>query len=355
MKKKMPKILKLCLFLCFLGIFSGGLLAIVNEFTEKIVEQNKIKAELQEVIDMGIIEESLILVENIQNEAIKKMYRGENIEKIPCYIFVVEDKNSFTTVKTIIVIEITTEKVLNIKVTPGSTSHGKDDLMAESSFGIVGENISSINEKFETITGATESSKSVRRSLEAVLNELSLMSGKAVFKELKQCLPEVNNYEYTFIIDDKEVTLLFKYNESSKKFEYLKTLSGEIKQEVIKECEAIASMNFPTEYIKNVYNDASGTILTIVTDKGFKGTMVAEVKIYNKRIISFTLKESNENYHRNPNYTYEGNVEDYIFEQYSLGIKDTIVTGATITSKAINHMLLMAESYISSLGGTNNG
>ena len=352
---KIPKILKLSLFLCLLGIFSGGILSLVNEFTEKIVEQNKIKAELKEVLSSGVEEESLLLVENVKNSAIKKMYRAQTTDAIPCYVFVVEDKNPFTTVKTIIVVEITTEKILNIKVSPGSTSHNKDNLMEESNFGVIGENIASFNEKFQIVTGATDSSKSVKRCLEAVYNELSMMTGKATFKALKQCLPEITNYEYTFVIEDKEVTLLLKYNESNKTFEYLKTLSGEIKEEVIDECKALAIMNFPTEYIKNVYNDASGTLLTIVTDKGYKGTIVAEVKIYNKRIIDFTLKESNENYHRNPNYTYEGNVEDYIFEQYSLGIKDTIVTGATVTSLAINHLLLMAEHYIASLGGTNNG
>ena len=37
---KMPKIIKFSLFLCLLGIFSGGLLALVNEYNEKIVEEN---------------------------------------------------------------------------------------------------------------------------------------------------------------------------------------------------------------------------------------------------------------------------------------------------------------------------
>ena len=46
-------------------------------------------------------------------------------------------------------------------------------------------------------------------------------------------------------------------------------------------------------------------------------------------------------------------ITDYIL--YSLGIKDTIVTGATVTSKAINYMLALAEEYISSLGGVKNG
>lgn len=352
---KMPKIIKFSLFLCLLGIFSGGLLALVNEYTEKIVEENKIKAELKEVLNSGVLEESLTLVEDVKNESIKKMYRALTTESIPCYVFVVEDKNAFTTVKTIIVVEITTEKVLNIKISPGSTSHNKDDLVESSDFGMIGENIASFEEKFQIVTGATESSKSIKRCLKAVYDELSKISGKATFKELKQCLPEINNYEYTFVIDEKDVTLLLKYNESNKNFEYIKTLSGEIKEEAIEECKAIAIMNFPTEYIKNVYTDATGTVLTVVTDKGFKGTMVAEMKIYNNRIISFVLKESNENYYRNPNYTYDGNVEDYIFEQYSLGIKDTIVTGATVTSKAINHLLLMGENYIKSLGGTNNG
>ena len=259
-KRKMPKILRFSLFLCLLGIFSGGILAVVNEFTEKKLEENKIKAEQKLIVASGVEKESLIIVENVKNEAIKKLYRAVTLEKIPCYVFVVEDKNAFTVVKTIVVIEITTEKIMNIKVADGSTSHEKDDLVENSDFGMIGENLSSLDEKFQIVTGASETSKSIKKCLEIVYNELSMMTGKATFKELKQCLPEINNYEYTFVINQQEVILLLKYNESNKSFEYLKTISGEIKGEVIDECKAIAIMNFPTEYIKNVYNDATGTI-----------------------------------------------------------------------------------------------
>ena len=33
---KIPKILKLSLFLCLLGIFSGGILSLVNEFKRRL-------------------------------------------------------------------------------------------------------------------------------------------------------------------------------------------------------------------------------------------------------------------------------------------------------------------------------
>ncbi len=353
--KKMPKILKFSLFLCFLGIFSGGLLALVNNFTQNIIEENEKKAAYKEIINAGIEENSLIKTEDIQNEAIKELYRAQTTDKIPCYVFVVRDINAFTNVKTIVVVEITTEKVLNIKISPGSTSHDKDSLFENNGFGIVGENLTALEEKFQIVSGASETSKSIKNCLNAVYNELSIMSGKATFKELKQRLPEINHFEYTYIIDEQEVSLLLNLNESTKTFEYVKTISGTIKEEAIVECLALANMNFPKEYIKTVYEDAKGTTLTIVTDRGFKGTIVAEIMIYNNKIRSFVLKESNENYHRNPNYQEKGNVEDKIFKEYDLGSKDYTVTGATVTSKAINQLLLMADQYIKSLGGTNNG
>ena len=354
-KNKMPNVLKFSLFLCILGILSGGLLSLVNNVTKKRIEENEIKKEFSEIAEVGVEVDSLLEITDIHQVAIDKMFRATSLDGVPSYVFVVTDTNQFTSVKVIVLIEITTEKILNIKVLPGASTHGYDSQLESSDFGMVGKPLENIDDNFQIVTGATTSSGSVKNCLKVIEKELSLISGKPVFKELKQKLPEIYNFEYTFEVDNKDITLLLKLNESTKNFEYVDSVTGIVKEETIDEYLALANMNFPTNYIKNVYNDATGTILTIVTDKGYKGEMVSEIKIYNNRIISFVLKSSNENYHRNPNYTYDGNVEDYIFEQYSLGIKDTIVTGATITSKAINYMLALAEEYISSLGGVKNG
>lgn len=356
--KKFPEIIKLSLFLCLLGVFSGGLLALVNEYTEKVIDENAQKAVFEEIKSVGIVEESLSKIEEIHTDEIQAIYRAQTTDKVSCYVFVAEAENAFTTVKTIIIVESESKKVRNIKVLPSSTTHGKDELLENSDFGMIGQNIDSLNDNFKVVTQASISSGSVKECLLAVYNELSMIIGNIVFESVKQCLPKINNYEYTFEVDDEKVTLLLQYNENTKKFEYLETLLGKIKDDAIDECLGLANVNFPKEYIKTVYNDANGTVLTVVTDKGYKGVMVAEIKINNdNKIIGFTLKESQETYEseKNDKYTYEEKVEDIIFKDYLLGIKDKEVTGATVTSKAINQLLLMAENYISSLGGTRNG
>ena len=100
--------------------------------------------------------------------------------------------------------------------------------------------------------------------------------------------------------------------------------------------------------------DAQGIKITVITDKGNFGEMIAEFRVMNGRIISIDIKASNEQYHNNPDYTYDGDVEDYIMNQYELGIKNVIVTGATSTSKAINYMISLVEEYISSIGAGGN-
>lgn len=350
---KMPKVLKLSLFLLVLGILAGGLLAIVNDFTKDIISKNELDNYYSELVSLGIRSESIKEMEVEKEEGIDNIYRANTNDNLPCYVFVVHDENSYTMVKTIVLIEVATEKILNIKVSSGATTHNFDAKFINNDFGVVGSEVNEFESKFEIVTGATASSNSVKKCIKLVEKQLSLFEGKAQFKSYVQCLPNYTNFEYTFNKNNEDITLLLKYNEGTKTFEYINTVLGNASDEDIVECVALANINLPTNCIKNVYNDATGSKLTIVTNKGFKGEIVAEVKIYNNQIISFELKTSNENYQYNSDYTYEGKVEDYIFEQYALGIKNTIVTGATVTSKAINYLLSIADDYINSLGGTN--
>lgn len=346
---KMPKILKLSLFLLTLGILSGGLLAIVNEFTKDIILKNELDKYYSELVSLGVKSESIKEMEVEKEEGIEHIYRANTNDNLPCYVFVIYDKNSYTTVKTIVLIEITTEKILNIKVSAGATTHNFDVKFINNDFGVVGSKVNEFATKFEIVTGATVSSNSVKKSIKLVEKQLLSFEGKMQFKTYVQCLPNYTHFEYTFNKNNEDIILLLKYNESTKTFKYVNTLLGEVLDEDISECVALANINLPTNCIKNVYNDANGSKLTIVTDKGFKGEIVAEVKIYNNQIISFEIKTSNENYQYNSEYIYEGKVEDYIFEQYDLGSKNTIVTGATVTSKAINYLLSIADNYINSL------
>ncbi|MBQ8293266.1 MAG: FMN-binding protein [Bacilli bacterium] len=351
-EKNMPKTLKLSLFLLILGMISGGLLAVVNNYTKDIIEQNALNEAYRDIIDVGIIAESIKEVETSKEEGIEKIYRGNNLDNIPCYIFVVNDKNAYTTVKTIIVVEVVSEKIVGMKVLPGATTHNFDNKFVDNDFGVVGESIYDSSKYFEVVTGATASSNSVKNCLTKVEQQIALMGGKIVIKSYSQRLPEYTNFEYVFEIRGTKVSLLLEYNDGNKTFKYLNTLNGNLTDDEISECVALAQSKMPTNIIRNVYKDSTGTTLTLVTDKGYMGEIVAEAKIYNNQIVSFKLISSKENYHKNPDYTYDGNVEDYIFEQYSLGIKNTVVTGATVTSKAINYLLLLADEYINSLGGT---
>lgn len=346
------KILKLSLFLLVLGIISGGLLSLVNNFTKDKIAKNELDNYYADIVALGIKSDSIKEMEIDKEEGIDTIYRANTIDDIPCYVFLTHNSNPYTTVNTIILVEIATENILNIKVSPGATTHNLDDKFINNTFGVIGSSIEDAEDNFEIVTRATASSNSVKNCIRLVKNQLSLFEGKAQVKSYVQCLPEYTNFEYTFTKNNQEVTLLLKYNESSKTFEYIDIISGNASEENVAEFIALANITSPTNCIKSIYTDPNGSRLTIVTDKGFKGEIIAEVKVYNNRVIAFELKTSNENYQYNSDYTYEGKVEDYIFEQYSLGIKNQIVTGATVTSKAINYILEIADSYIDSLGGT---
>ena len=350
------KIIKSCVFLCILGLLCGSLIGFVNELTKDKIGESEYNKSFEEVIKSGITKESIKELE-IDNkvEGITNVYRGLSIDGIPCYAFNVENKNEYTTVKVIIVIEIATEDILNVRVLPGSTTHQYDNKMSESKFGVAGLPIYDFEQHFEIVTGATSSSNSVKKCLEAVKQQIAQLGSNVTFKELEQRIPDINMFEYTFETENGELTLLLKYLETTATFEYVKTITEEeVSKEIIEESIAIANINKPKNWIKNASTDAQGIKITVITDKGNFGEMIAEFRVMNGRIISIDIKASNEQYHNNPDYTYDGDVEDYIMNQYELGIKNVIVTGATSTSKAINYMISLVEEYISSIGAGGN-
>lgn len=348
------KIIKSCIFLCVLGLLCGSLIGFVNELTEDKISESEYNKSFEEVIKSGITKDSIkeLEVEN-KVEGINKVYRGLSIDGIPCYAFSAENKNEYTNVKVIIVIEIATEYILNVRVLPGSTTHQYDNKMSESKFGVAGMPIYDFEQNFEIVTGATSSSNSVKKCLEAVKQQVASLGSTVSFKKIVQRMPDINMFEYTFETKNGEMTLLLKYLEATATFEYVETLSEEeVANEIIEESIAIANINKPKNWIKNASTDSQGIKITVVTDKGNFGDIIAEFRVNHGKIISIDIKSSNEQYHNNPDYSYNGDVEDYIMSQYVLGIKNVIVTGATSTSKAINFMISLVEAYVSSIGGS---
>ena len=347
------KIVKSCIFLCVLGLLCGSLIGFVNELTKDRISESEYNKSFEEVIKSGITKDSIKELE-VDNkvEGINKIYRGLSIDDVPCYAFMVENTNEYTTVQVIVVIEIATEDILNVRVLSGSTTHQYDNKMSESKFGVAGLPIYDFEENFEVVTGATSSSNSVKKCLESVKKQVAELGSNVTFKKLEQRIPNINMFEYTFETEKGELILLLKYLETTSTFEYVQTITeGEVQKETIEEAIAIANINKPKNWIKNASTDAQGIKITVVTDKGNFGEIIAEFRVTNGKIIAIDIKTSNEQYHKNPDYTYDGDVEDYIISQYELGIKNVIVTGATATSKAINYMISLVEAYVSSTGG----
>ncbi len=346
------KKVKSILFFAILLIISLGLIYLANYFTAPIIEKNFLRVEYADIIDAGLAFETIEEIEfDLLEEGVNGIYRGKDKNGISCLAFDVTNQNQYALMRMIIVIDEATERVLNIHIL-NDVSHNYKDYFPDYNFGVLNTPISDVNDNFIIVSHATISSTSVKKCLLQVDKQLSLMGGKIVFKELKQNLPDYLNFEYTFVKEEQEVTLLLEYIEGSKTFKYLDTLSEKfLSNEEIQLFLNVANINLPTNWIRNVSVEPDGTRLTIVTDKGFKGEIVAEVKINNKRVVSFELKTMNETYENSPNYTLEEDLKDYLFNNYLLGMKDGIVTGATITSKALNYILALADSYIASLDG----
>ena len=349
----MSKIIKSSIFLCVLSLLCGLLLGFVNDFTKDKIAENTIQESFTEIIKSGITKDSIKELEvEDKVSGIEKIYRGLSIDGVPCYAFSAYNLNEYTVVKVIVVIEIATEDILNVRVLPGATTHQYDGKMNASNFGVAGLLIHDFEEHFQIVTGATSSSISVKKCLEAVKEQMTKLGTNIQFKAINQLIPEINMFEYSFDVKNEEITLLLKYNESYGNFEYVETLKGaDLTQEVIEECVAVANINKPKNWIKTASVDAQGVKITVVTDKGLKGEIVAEFRVINNIITSIDIKSSNENYFDNPDYTYDGTIEEFIMENYKLGIKDVIVTGATEASQAINYMISLVEKYITSTGG----
>ena len=134
--KKMPRTLYLSLFLCLIGLVSGLLLGGLNSITAPIIEENKMKEIAKSFEELGVTD--LSEVEN-KIDSVVNAYAAK-FNGVEVYVVTATDTNQFTEVQVIAVIEKTTGKVLNAKVTgnPSMATHMSDAEFTNDKLGIIG-------------------------------------------------------------------------------------------------------------------------------------------------------------------------------------------------------------------------
>ena len=185
MKSDVKRILSLSLFLAILGLICAGILAIVNNITSPIIEQNKIK-ELEKQLsvinikDPKVVECDLIKgVDAVYSGIYNKGLSDEN----ECYIFQVTVKNDYTSITTIIAISKTNGKIIALSPLSGDpsyTTHGKNNDFKGNDFGLVGSNNNGINSAFENVAGATKSSESIKKAAKLAFEQYELLKSNVI-------------------------------------------------------------------------------------------------------------------------------------------------------------------------------
>lgn len=177
--KKLPYPIYLAIFLSILGLLSAGILAGVNILTTPARLENE-KKELEKTLaEVEVTSPVKLEVELISG--VKVVYQGiKNDEE--CYVFNTENTNEYVTVKVLVVINKASGKIMDLVVAKGATSHGFDNQFSNNKFGLVGEaNTNKINPdaKIGVVTGATVSSRSVKKCVDQALAQYNLVKGVA--------------------------------------------------------------------------------------------------------------------------------------------------------------------------------
>lgn len=177
--KKLPYPIYLALFLSILGLLSAGILAGVNILTTPVKLANE-KKELEKTLaEVEVTNPELLEVELVSG--ISAAYKGIKNSK-NCYVFSAENKNNFVTVKVLVVIEAENGKIMDLVIFSGATSHSMDSEFINNKFGLIGETTTSkINpdEKNGIVSGATVSSASVKKAIDASIIQYNLVKGGA--------------------------------------------------------------------------------------------------------------------------------------------------------------------------------
>jgi electron transport complex protein RnfG len=166
----MKKIIHLTLFLAIISALAGGVLGFVNQITSPIIAEKKIaavKASLQEIFP-GATEFAEITID--ENDIVVKAYEATGAG----YAFNVSVQGYKDVIEFIVGID-TTGKIVGLQMNYVNDTPGLGTKVAESEFinSIVNKNI---DDKLDTISGSTISSKAVIKGIDAAI---------AVFESLK--------------------------------------------------------------------------------------------------------------------------------------------------------------------------
>lgn len=172
-KKKMPHILHLVIFLFVLGLICAGLLALVNNITAPFIEKNK-ENDLENTFSQINVKNPVELKNQTLIDGVEKIYLGK-IDDEECYVFQINSKNNFTTITTLVVISKRSNLILALQPmsgTPSFTTHGKDDAIANNDYNVVGRGENNYNDYFNSVSGATISSSSIKNSIRIAFEQL---------------------------------------------------------------------------------------------------------------------------------------------------------------------------------------
>jgi len=166
----MKKIIHLTLFLAIISALAGSVLGFVNQITSPIIAEKKIaavKASLQEIFP-GATEFAEITID--ENDFVLKAYEATGAG----YAFNVSVQGYKDVIELIVGIDIT-GKIVGLQVNYVNDTPGLGTKVAEPEFinSIVNKNI---DDKLDTISGSTISSKAVIKGIDAAI---------AVFESLK--------------------------------------------------------------------------------------------------------------------------------------------------------------------------
>ena len=298
--KKMPRTLYLSLFLCIIGLVSGLLLGGLNSITAPIIEENKMKEIAKSFEELGVTDLSEVenKIDSVVNAYAAK-YNGVEV-----YVVTATDTNQFTEVQVIAVIEKTTGKVLNAKVTgnPSMATHMSDAEFTNDKLGIIG----AVNSDAIIINAqASKTTNSVKNCLDKVYAQFDALGGASVVTitakavSVKQDLEAVKTGVYNQYNAVVKLTS-GNYNESDislvvtiegKTVTYVsseQTLTDEEKEAVLGKIKA------PSAYITSY--DAATRTFVVDSVLSFGGTFTLTVVLNeDNTIASFNATSTNSN------------------------------------------------------------
>lgn len=167
-------------FLTVIGIICASLLSIVNAITYPIILENEFKT-LNETMSGLNVKVTQDLTDDLGDkllENVNNVYEGKYNEEINCYIFEVNTKNSYTEFKVLVVIS-KDGKILTISPvgTSGFTTHNMDSSFVGNDFGLANSDKDSLDTNFDSIAGATTSSKSVLSAVKLAFEQYEVLGG----------------------------------------------------------------------------------------------------------------------------------------------------------------------------------